>query len=173
MSIDPDSLDLQLLYRQYERGNLVLFAGAGFSIGGNNSQGNSPPLSTQLCEILASECGWKYGGEELPVVYDQARRHLEQKINGILAFLYKEVKPAPWHGFASNLFWHRIYTTNVDDVLENAYQCGRAQQLTSITCPHPYQDQDIWYANTQCVHLHGSVLDFSRVSLSLSRNLRV
>jgi NAD-dependent SIR2 family protein deacetylase len=62
----------------------------------------------------------------------------------------------------SGLLWYRIYTANIDDVLENAYSPVGAQTLVPITCPHPYQEPDIWYEKVQCVHLHGSVLDFSK-----------
>ena len=96
-------------------------------------------------------------------MYDQARKHLgTDGLNEILASLYKEVKPAPWHEAIPKLFWYRIYTTNVDDVIENSYRARPVQKLNIITCPYPYQDQDIWYDHTQCVHLHGSVLDFSK-----------
>jgi hypothetical protein len=60
------------LLRQFEKGNVVLFAAAGFSLGAKNPRGTEPPLGSQLAEILAQECGWKYEGEDLGIVYEQA-----------------------------------------------------------------------------------------------------
>jgi hypothetical protein len=89
MPIDTNSQELQLLFRQYEKGNLVLFCGAGFSVGARNSIGKDPPMSRELCEILAEECGWSYGGEELAIVYEQATKHLGTGgLNSVLATHY-------------------------------------------------------------------------------------
>ena len=64
MPIDFNSQELRLLLRQSEKGNVVLFAGAGFSLGARNPRGTDPPLGPQLAEALALECGWKYEGED-------------------------------------------------------------------------------------------------------------
>lgn len=163
MPMETNSQEIQFLLRQFDRGAIALFAGAGFSIGAENPLGSAPPLSVQLCEILASACGWKYEGEELAIVYDQAQKHLGTKgLNEILASHYKNCKPAPWHRKLSQLFWYRIYTTNIDDVLENAYDSTSAQKLSSIIYPSQYQEHDMWYAEVQCVHVHGSVTDFAK-----------
>jgi hypothetical protein len=69
MPIDLNTQELKTLLRQFEKGNAVLFAGAGFSIGAENRQGEDPPLGGALGELLARECGWPYEGEELPIVY--------------------------------------------------------------------------------------------------------
>jgi hypothetical protein len=82
-------------------------------------------------------------------------------VNDFLSSLYKDCSPAPWHKLISRLWWYRIDTTNIDDVIENSYQAGGVQQLVPIIYPHPDQDQDMWFRNVQCIHLHGSVLDFS------------
>ena len=163
MAIDLRSQELELLFRQFAKGNVVLFAGAGFSLGARNARGTDPPLSSQLCEILASECGWRYDGEDLTDVFDQARKHLGRGgLKGVLSSLYEDCEPASWHSIVPNILWYRIYTTNIDDVVENSYRVGGIQKLHSIVCPQSYQDHDIWYQNVQCVHLHGCVTDFDK-----------
>ena len=52
MAIDTNSHEFQLLLRQFEMGNVVLFAGAGFSMGAKNSKGTDPPLGADLARIL-------------------------------------------------------------------------------------------------------------------------
>ncbi len=50
--IDTNSHEFQILLRQFEKGNVALFAGAGFSIGAKNSIGTDPPLGAELARIL-------------------------------------------------------------------------------------------------------------------------
>ena len=158
---DFNSQELQLLLRQFERGNVVLFAGAGFSIGAKNTLGQDPPLAGDLCRALANDCGWVYDNEELAVVFAQAQKYLgTQGLNERLFTYFRNCAPASWHRIIPRLYWSRIYTTNIDDVIENAYSGGAvAQQLDSIVCPTEALERDIWFARVQCVHLHGCVLD--------------
>lgn len=160
MAIDTNSHEFQILLRQFEKGNVVLFAGAGFSAGAKNSIGMDPPLGGELARILAKECGWGYNDEDLPSVYDQAQKHLGSKaLQDVLARHYRDCKPADWHLQLASLQWFRVYTTNIDDVLEQVYKGHAAQRLDLIACPTPYEDPDQWYDRVQSVHLHGSVLD--------------
>lgn len=157
--IDFNTQEMQLLLRQFERGNVVLFAGAGFSLGARNARGEDPPLGGQLAEALARECGWDYSGEELGVVYDEAQKHLgTQGLRDLLNSRYRDCVPAAWHSLVAKLLWYRIYTTNIDDVIENAYVRGE-QKLRLVVFPSNYAAQDPWYESVQCIHLHGSVLE--------------
>lgn len=160
MPLDINAAEIQLLLRQFERGDVVLFAGAGFSVGARNQRQEEPPTSRQLCELLASECGWKYEDEDLPTVYEQAELHLgTNRLRELFARVYRDCSPAPWHETLSQWFWYRIYTTNVDDVIQHSYSGASAQRLRTVVCPSPYQEQDLWFSTVQCVHLHGSVID--------------
>lgn len=163
MPIDTNSQEFQLLLRQFERGNVVLFAGAGFSLGAKNQRGNDPPDAKTLARMLAEKCGWQHQDEELPIVYSQAKAHLgSEALWGFLEELYKDCTPTPWQQSISDLFWYRIFTTNIDDVVETIYRRNGAQRLDPITCPAPFQEQDQFYERVQCVHLHGCVLDRSK-----------
>ena len=161
---DFNSQELQLLLRQFERGNVVLFAGAGFSIGAKNTLGEDPPLVPDLCKALANDCGWTYDNEELAVVFAQVQKYLgTQGLNERLFTYFRSCTPASWHRIVPQVHWFRIYTTNIDDVIENAYGGGAAvQRLDSIVCPTDAQERDIWFEGVQCVHLHGCVLDPAR-----------
>ena len=162
--MDFSAPSLQLLLRQFERGDIVLFAGAGFSIGAKNAEGTEPPTSDALCRRLAEECGWHYSEEELPLVYEQAEKHLgTQTLRDLLDRLYGHCQPAPWHLSIATLHWYRIYTTNIDDLVEGTYTKTRtSQKLRSLTCPCPFQEADPFFDEVQCVHLHGCVSDRSR-----------
>src|SRR3989442_3342441 len=76
MPIDLNAQAVQFLLRQFQNGNVVLFAGAGFSMRARNTFKKDPPTGRELSELLANESGWHYTDESLPVVYAQARKHL-------------------------------------------------------------------------------------------------
>lgn len=163
MPIDTNSHEFRLLLRQFEKGQVVLFAGAGFSLGATNRGGVDPPDAKKLASMLAAECGWAYADEPLQSVYAQAENHLGSNgLRSILESLYADLKPATWQGLIAKLFWARIYTTNIDDLIERVYSRGAVQNLRSIVCPAPFVEADEFYANVQCVHLHGMVTDYSK-----------
>ena len=160
MPLETTSQEFLLLLRQFEKGNVVLFAGAGFSMGARNRRNTDPPDARTLAETLATECGWSYQNEELSVVYAQAESHLGTSgIRALLSGLYEECTPAPWHYLVSKLYWYRIYSTNIDDVVQRLYSRDPVQNLHTIVCPAAYVDPDPWFQDVQCIHLHGSVLD--------------
>ena len=98
MAIDTTAHWFQLLLRQFEQGNVVLFAGAGFSLDAKNRGGNDPPAGRELAAILAERCGWSYDNEDLSVVYAQAQLHLGTgALNDMLAELYQDCTPSNWH----------------------------------------------------------------------------
>src|SRR5215472_4569306 len=107
MAIDFNAQEFQLFLRQFERGSVVLFAGAGFSIGARNSMDQDPPLATPLADALAREC-WPYSGEELSVVYEEAQKQLgTQRLWQFLEYRYRGCKPAEWHRAIAHLIWYR------------------------------------------------------------------
>lgn len=163
MPIDANSQEFQLLLRQFEMGNAALFAGAGFSLGAKNRSGADPPAGRDLPRLLAERCGWSHSDEDLPMVYAQAQSHLgTQSLWEFLDQLYKDCRPASWQHSISQLLWYRIFTTNIDDVIQNVYAAGGAQRLDTIVCPAPFLEQDQFYDRLQCVHLHGAVVDRSK-----------
>jgi hypothetical protein len=66
------------LVPQFEKGSVILFAGAGFSPGATNRQHSEPPDGKTPAALLEVECGWPYHGEELSLVYAQAEVILER-----------------------------------------------------------------------------------------------
>ena len=170
MPIDTSSPDFKLLLRQFAKGQVVLFAGAGFSLGAKNMRGNEPPDARSLAEHLAAECCWEYTGEDLSVVYAQAEFHLgSAALRELLASLYCELAPASWHHLIAEIYWHRIYTTNIDDLFEKTYSSSSCQRLKSLVCPSPHQEAHPWLEDVQCIHLHGAVYDHSKpLTFSLS-----
>jgi len=162
--IDFTSADLQLLLNQFKTGHVVLFAGAGFSVGARSGVGKELPTGAQLPALLAAECGVEYANEDLPIVFDYAQKCLgTTRLGSFLSSYYRDCTPAPWHTLVAGILWSGIYTINIDDVLQQAYAATRpSQRLRTIICPAPFEERDPWFETVQCVHLHGSVLDFSK-----------
>ena len=164
MAIDFSQPELKLLINQFRTGHVALFAGAGFSLRAQSGMRKEPPSASQLAVLLAAECGVEYAGEDLAVVYEYAQKRLgSERLHSFLSSLYRDCVPAREHLIVPKLLWARIYTTNIDDVIENAYKAASdGQRLRPIVCPAPYDERDPWFEDVQCVHLHGSVLDLSR-----------
>ena len=163
MAIDTGSHEFLLLLRQFEKGQVVLFAGAGFSLGATNARGSDPPDVPTLSRDLAAECGWPYDNEPLASIYAQAEHHLgTRNLRAFLESRYAGLKPATWHHDVARLHWARIYTTNIDDLLEQVYAHGGVQRLRPIVCPAPYAEADQFMSEVQCIHLHGALADPDR-----------
>ena len=59
-----------------EKGDVVLFCGAGFSFDAVNEDGQKPPLGRPLAESLANLAKLPYSDEPLSLVYQAVRIHL-------------------------------------------------------------------------------------------------
>ena len=128
-----ESNNLAYLRTHFESGRVVLFAGAGFSIDATNAEGQSPPLGGPLAERLAKAVGHEYAGEPLPTVFSVAARRMGSRaFNDLLTSLYSITGFNEWYGLIPSFVWHRIYTTNVDDLLEKVFAGVREQRPNRI-----------------------------------------
>lgn len=154
--------DVQYLKRHLHSNRVVLFLGAGFSMGAKNAQGETLPSSNDLAEKLWDYMDYAnpYDGTHLGIVYQAAlkrpggRTALFDLLNRTLA-----VTEFPsWYRLVMNLFWYRIYTTNVDDLTELIYgNGGGALALDRVVAPAEYEDRDAFLRTIQLVKLNGSI----------------
>lgn len=111
-------------------GKTILFTGAGFSYGAKNGLGQDIPLGKGLKSLILTELlGFK---EEDP----EYKELMEEKLSDICSFAENESSPAKVQDFIIEKFsncqplgchkkiahfgkWKRIYTVNIDDLLEN------------------------------------------------------
>lgn len=158
MSIDLTGPDFEFLRQKLRVGEVTLFCGAGFSVDATNAGGTSPPLGNALAEKLAELAGLPYHGESLPMVYQVVSRQVgTSALHDQLRSLYKINGCADWYSLVADFVWHRIYTTNVDDLIEFIFRRANGQQLHSIVCPAPPAENDRLMRTLHCIHLHGSV----------------
>lgn len=53
--------------------------------------------------------------------------------------------------------WHRVYTINIDNLLDSIFRGSTTQTLNTIVCPTALVERDPHFKKLQCVHLHGHV----------------
>ena len=148
-----------LLYR-VTNGAAALFLGSGASSGAK-SNANTPLLNTtELTNALLRASGQSpTPGTTLPQAYDLAVGTCGQSsVVSLLITHYSHCTPT-WHTLIPTLLWKRIYTTNIDDVVDNAYAIAgqRLQAATSLTHVSPDLDDPTEVDAVHLVHLHGWV----------------
>ncbi|MBW3599970.1 MAG: SIR2 family protein [Planctomycetes bacterium] len=158
MSIDWKESDFVFLLKQLRQGRAILFLGAGFSFDARNEAGDSPPLGWRLAKILAEEAGFEYQSEPLPVVYEAAQKQLgTASLWSLLRRLYDIRSYAEWYKIVQAVTWYRIYTMNIDNLVQRLYSTSSTQRLRTIINPAPIEERDGLYRELQCIHLHGFV----------------
>lgn len=167
MQIDPT--DLARLRSYMSRGEVILFTGAGFSLGARDRAGQGIPSSSELRREIWNLC---YPGEpfdefcSLGDLYGAAlsrrRADLETLIRRRLT-----VDPDTLPKYYDNIFnvpWMRCYTLNIDD-LESAVSRRNSvdRQPISISARDPKHSQmpglPIGGRGLEVVHLNGIVSD--------------
>lgn len=156
------SSDRAFLSERLRRGEVTLFLGAGFSLGAKNGMGASPPLGRELARLLSSEMGYEHSEEPLQTVFALAAKRLGAiKLREFLDRHFRIEECADWHGLIPTFVWRRIYTTNIDTVLDVAYRGSREQRLHRIVCPADPEERDQLFDKVQAIHLHGCVAETS------------
>lgn len=148
------------LRRQFGRGNVALFLGAGFSTLARNRLGELLPAGDLLAEQLWTLLSFEesYSGEPLDEVYEALldsgvqhsviRNFLEER-------LLATDLPAEYRAL-SHPFWYRIYTTNIDNVVEEVYKHAGRSRLEVLAFPHDdMRERDQFLERIQLVYLNG------------------
>jgi hypothetical protein len=128
--------DEKYLIRLLGRNQVVLFLGAGFSLGAKNKTGEPFPtgntLSAKLWEFLGLE--GDYDDSSLPILFEaflsagvKRQRKLEFLESNLLSGEIPE-----FYDHLATPFWYKIYTTNIDDVVEKVYK-RRSKKLRVLT----------------------------------------
>lgn len=153
--------DRLYLEANLRRNRVVLFLGAGFSTDAFNEAGTHLPLSRGLAERLWTflEYPGAYDGTELRYLYDGARKKKgDAAVREILRELLDVSNYPDWYKLLTGWFWRRIYSTNIDDLVEAVFLGNRsAPQLELIVPPDEFTDRDAFLRNIQYIKLHGCI----------------
>lgn len=152
--------NLELLARRMKIRMPVLFTGAGFSFGAKNAHGVKLPLSSGLKDmlidefmILDSEASKELKEESLSTVYSVACDKMgAEQAASYLTNIFRDCIPLDHHRVVASYPWRRIYTLNIDDLLENAVETGYLFPIDSARMSQKPSDKAIDY-----IKLHGSV----------------
>lgn len=139
-----------------EKGELILFLGAGASKGGKTSTGSDILDGNSLAKELAERASLPYSDEPLDEVYAAVRAQLESRLDPILEQLLRHVRPSVEYDTLGKYAWRRIYTLNIDDGIERAFRHS-AQNLCVRLSADAIEDRDIFFNHLDLVKLNGSV----------------
>lgn len=158
MTIYWNDADFVYLQRQLRLGRVCLFLGAGFSFDSKNRAGEQPPLGDSLAAELAKQAGFTFDGEKLPTVYEACQHQIGSA--QLWRFLYEKydiVSFDDWYKTVAAMTWYRIYSLNIDNLVQKLYQRNPNQKLRTIVNPAPIEEREPLFGTLQCVHLHGHV----------------
>src|SRR5208282_1346134 len=163
-----DSIDLKDLTSIVEgiaRGEYHLLLGAGSSIGGTGGDGRKIPDGKTLATQIAEDFGIDTEGEliDLKTAYELAEKRLANGA-GRADYIRKRFSTCQpsWQETLTSFRWWRIWTLNIDDVVEQSYSLHpqSSQAPYSYTWVDPYtdpaKDKDAQgKEELQIIHLHG------------------
>jgi Mrp family chromosome partitioning ATPase len=120
---DLEDIVLPHLHAQFERGRVVLFTGAGFSLTAKNLLGEFLPSSKGLAEKIWPLCFPSVPFDESSSLQDLYETALTKNPKELAQVLVRSltIMPASVEDWLADYFfmpWHRIYTLNIDNLAQ-------------------------------------------------------
>ncbi len=140
--------------RGMAEGQYFLLLGAGSSIGATGGNGIPLPTAVQLRDVLIDKFGIETDEENfsLAEVYRYLQLTKRQEAQAFLYDWFTNCTPS-WQGVLAEFNFRRIWTLNVDDVVENAFK-SVSRPLESLSWRERFSDRDS-ATDQQIIHLHG------------------
>jgi tetratricopeptide (TPR) repeat protein/cold shock CspA family protein len=161
-----------VLLENIQRGEAILFLGAGASYGAVGAKGEKAPSGPELRDFLSDRfLGGQLKNKPLSQVAELAKNEASlPKVQEAIRDLFLPLNPADFHLLIPRFRWHAIVTTNFDLVVERAYdKCdGRQQALAPI-----FSDGDNFIDKIRdssqviCLKLHGCITHITDPKLPL------
>lgn len=147
-------MDIEEAISHAKRGNSVLFTGAGFSFGAENtlpSPDNKIPDAREFSNRLAKAVDVK-SGYDLPIISQYyISKEGEHGLVNLLINTFSVKSVQPYHEKITSIPWRRVYTTNYDNIFEFA-------ALKSGTEWIPLTMVDGATASrNRCIHINGHI----------------
>lgn len=140
----------------YLDGRLMLLLGAGASAKSTDKTGVSLPIGNGLAREIADSVGLEYGEETLSQVYSAVSHSDGARLQQLFRGRLVHTMPGSDIVGLASFRWQRIYTLNVDDVLETAYRKGSQQRVRVFGRNDPLEDADPIFEEVQIIKLNGS-----------------
>lgn len=156
-----DDDDTSYLIRNLGLAKVSLFLGAGFSCEAKNRIGADLPLGSQLAEAIWKELEYDgdYDKTSLPEMYEAliSSGIPHKQITEFLESRYLVDDFPNEYTYLDSAIWYRIYTTNIDDLVENAYQ-GQERKIDVKKYPgSDTTERDQSLQTIQLVKLNGGL----------------
>lgn len=154
--------DIEELKKILLNSNPILFLGAGFSYGSENQMGTLPTgteLKKELFEKFVVGNVEQADQEEIErydlpdlcqFIYDHFKK--EEEVRAYLFERFSHARPCDFHLLLTAYEWKRIYTVNIDDLVENIYRIKQVK----ITVQNRQKEKNV-ETETELVKLHGCV----------------
>jgi hypothetical protein len=147
------------LARALRSNTLALFLGAGFSTGATNQLDEPIPTGETLCRKLWSFLRFtqEYDGTSLQDLFELCLSRDKKQLAFLLRDLFTSKDLAKWYQLLPKIYWYRIYTTNIDDVVEKIYAFGKVGTALEVVNGQSadYKDRDQFLETIQLVKLNG------------------
>jgi hypothetical protein len=174
LAIELNQNDEVPLLRAIKSARCVLFLGAGFSREARDRSDLALPSGGALAAELWEWSGLQsrfgaYAGQELPRVYQIALNQKgERALSEFIASRLTAVTIPRWYDLIPQVYWHRIYTTNVDNVVEGVYKRAGSGALDVVDGLYERpRDRDQFLERIQYIKLNGDLRSgASRITFS-------
>ncbi len=165
--IDPEFIDSYMiphLRAQFERARIVLFTGAGFSLGARNMLGRPLPSSRELVRLLwpiAMPSGSMDPSASLSDTFFAAVQNNIREVKKVMQQHFTvDYRTLPdWYELYFKLSWVNCYTLNVDNLdvaADHRWNLPRQIRPISATNSEPHTSEN---SELEVVHLHGTLDD--------------
>ena len=143
-------------------GNVILFLGAGASIGATSPEGNKLPLGEELSNLLSKKfLGGEDADQPLAIVAEYAISETDLiTVQRFIFDLFEPFKPADTHKLIPTFKWAGIATTNYDLIIERAYEAATVptQELVPFLSNNDRVDYKLRNNNSvPYLKLHGCI----------------
>jgi len=124
------------LLENIQKGDAILFLGAGASYGASGLKGETPPSGDRLRDLISDRfLGGALKNKPLSQVAEMAKNEASlTAVEEYIRDLFQPLQPAKFHHLVPAFRWFSIITTNFDLVLERAYAGtkNRQQELVPV-----------------------------------------
>lgn len=154
--------DEKYIKRLIQRNEVILFLGSGFSFEAKNQLGEKFPMGWKLGEKIWEFLGYDgdYDNTSLAEMYQVFLSSGKRKKTEKIEFLDKNLLTSDIPDLYQEItkpFWYKIYTLNIDDLLDKVY-ARAGKNLDILKYPtDEYKERDQSLSRTQTVYLNGKL----------------
>ena len=136
------------------QGEYSLLLGAGASIGAVGGNGRPMPTGLVLRDALVADFEIETSGESISLsrAYEYLHRNAPEKLAKYFSEWFTDCVPT-WQMNLAEFNWSRIWTLNIDDVIEKAFD-KQGRPAKAVSWKERFSERDSSNAQ-QIIHLHG------------------